>query len=69
MATLRFLPDHLVNQIAAGEVIERPSAALKEIIENALDARATQIDVTLREGGKSYLSVTDNGLCMSPVDL
>ncbi len=69
MATLRVLPDHLVNQIAAGEVIERPSAALKEIIENALDARATQIDVTLREGGKSYLSVTDNGLGMSPEDL
>ncbi len=69
MSTIRILPPHLVNQIAAGEVIERPAAALKEIIENALDAGATQIDVTLRQGGKSFISVTDNGHGMSRDDL
>jgi DNA mismatch repair protein MutL len=66
---LRLLPDHLVNQIAAGEVIERPSAALKEIVENAIDAGATQIDITLRLGGKSLIQVADNGIGMTPDDL
>lgn len=69
MSIIRVLPDHLVNQIAAGEVIERPSAALKEIIENALDAGATQINIALRQGGKSYISVTDNGSGMTRDDL
>jgi DNA mismatch repair protein MutL len=66
---IKKLPPHLVNQIAAGEVIERPSAVIKELIENAIDARASQIDVSIRHGGKSYIKVKDNGMGMSTDDL
>ena len=66
---IRRLTQNLINQIAAGEVIERPSSALKELIENAIDADATQIEVSLDNGGKSYLSVTDNGKGMNREDL
>jgi len=67
--TIRILDSNLVNQIAAGEVLERPSAAIKELIENAIDAGATRIDVTIEDGGKSFLSVTDDGFGMDKSEL
>jgi DNA mismatch repair protein MutL len=69
MSNIRILPDHLVNQIAAGEVIERPAAALKEILENAIDADTKNLHIDLRLGGKNLIRVRDDGYGMSQHDL
>ena len=66
---IRLLPQNLINQIAAGEVVERPASAIKELIENAIDAGASRIDVKIQEGGKTYFSVTDNGKGMNKDEL
>jgi DNA mismatch repair protein MutL len=65
---IQLLPDHLANQIAAGEVIQRPASAVKELLENAIDAGATEIQLILKDAGKELIQVVDNGKGMSPMD-
>ncbi len=67
--SIRRLPEHLVNRIAAGEVVERPASALKELVENAIDAGAGRIAILLVEGGTSRIEVADDGCGMTPADM
>ena len=66
---IRLLPDSIANQIAAGEVVQRPASCIKELMENAIDAGATRIQVIVRESGKQMIQVIDDGKGMSPSDL
>jgi DNA mismatch repair protein MutL len=68
MDIINILPDSVANQIAAGEVVDRPAGAVKELLENAMDAGATQIDLVVKDAGRTLIQVTDNGCGMSDSD-
>lgn len=65
---IQLLPDHVANQIAAGEVVQRPASVVKELLENAIDARATEITLVIKDAGKTLIQVIDNGAGMSTTD-
>ena len=65
---IQLLPDHVANQIAAGEVVQRPASVVKELLENAIDAEATEIQLIVKDAGKSLIQVIDNGRGMSESD-
>lgn len=65
---IKLLPDHVANQIAAGEVIQRPASVVKELMENAIDAKASEIKLVIKDAGKTLIQVIDNGMGMSPTD-
>ena len=68
MGKIQLLPEEVINKIAAGEVVERPASIVKELIENSLDAGATEITIELEQAGKALLRVTDNGEGMDKED-
>ena len=65
---IQLLPDNIANQIAAGEVIQRPASAVKELLENAIDSGATRVQLIINDAGKSIIQVIDNGKGMSEID-
>jgi DNA mismatch repair protein MutL len=65
---IKLLPDHIANQIAAGEVIQRPASVIKELVENAIDAKSDSIDVVVKQAGRTLIQVIDNGSGMSEID-
>ena len=69
MDIIQLLPDHIANQIAAGEVIQRPSSVVKELVENSIDSGATEIQLYIQEAGKTLIHVIDNGCGMSYNDV
>jgi DNA mismatch repair protein MutL len=65
---IQLLPDHVANQIAAGEVVQRPASIVKELLENSIDAGATKIELIVEEAGRNLVKVVDNGAGMSETD-